>query len=78
MTSEVYAFPRPLPRGTYVPDEALRILRDSAGMTLRDYFAAAAMQGAMSLPGGMSGVTPADAAFFAYSMADAMLAERSK
>lgn len=45
------------------------------GMTLRDYFAAKAMQGYMSIPGG---VNPKWDARLAYEIADAMLVERSK
>ncbi len=47
------------------------------GMTLRDYFAAKAMQSMNARPDYAD--TPADAiALDAYAMADAMLAERSK
>lgn len=59
------------------------------GMTLRDYFAAKAMQGLCANPGGpfqaseRSGWGPvnctfADVANDAYAMADSMLAERTK
>lgn len=61
---------------------------DSSGMTLRDYFAAKAMQGALSnldvfdaitRVGRTDGAERVEAmALFAYDMADAMLAERSK
>ena len=44
------------------------------GMTLRDYFAAKAMQEAMS----WDGMDMEDAAATAYAAADAMLAERAK
>jgi hypothetical protein len=47
------------------------------GMTLRDYFAAKAMQSMNARPDYAD--TPADAiALDAYALADAMLAERSK
>ena len=47
------------------------------GMTLRDYFAAKAMQGYCAVESGWS--EPADAvARCSYAMADAMLAERAK
>lgn len=46
------------------------------GMTLRDYFAAAHMNGALSVQGSHN--IPADAAKFAYAMADAMLLERAR
>ena len=45
------------------------------GMSLRDYFAAAALCGYMALPGGCP--TPEDAARAAYQHADAMLAART-
>jgi hypothetical protein len=45
-------------------------------MTLRDYFAAKAMQGAAAST--MNYSSPQAAAADAYKMADAMLAERSK
>lgn len=44
------------------------------GMTLRDYFAAQALNGFMSIPGG--GDPKTDAAY-AYRIADAMLAARA-
>jgi hypothetical protein len=54
-----------------------------AGMTLRDYFAGQALVGILA--GGFADTIPhddisggADAAFFAYQYADAMLAERTK
>lgn len=58
------------------------------GMTLRDYFAAKAIQGLLSNPSGpiqangMSGwdfcnCTPSDVALTAYTVADAMLKHRS-
>lgn len=49
------------------------------GMTLRDYFAAKAMQGVCSTEVYMDGVlTDSDIAEYAYAMADAMLKERAK
>ena len=48
-----------------------------AGMTLRDYFAAKAMQGLMSARNPIL-TKIADIAEGAYEMADAMLAERNK
>lgn len=38
------AFPRALPKGEFSPDDCLQIIEAHAGMTLRDYFAAAALQ----------------------------------
>lgn len=43
------------------------------GMTLRDYFAAMALQGLVTGPGG---IDPRQDAEFAYMMADAMLRAR--
>jgi hypothetical protein len=50
------------------------------GMTLRDYFAAKAMQGLLAMCAGAHVGTgsPTECAKFAYEHADAMLAERSK
>ena len=51
------------------------------GMTLRDYFAAKAMHGAIVglLPGNtLLGINMVDVAHFARMMSDAMLAEREK
>lgn len=45
----------------------------SPGMTLRDYFAAKAMQGMLPRPGS---IDPKQDAEFAYKMADAMLKAR--
>lgn len=46
------------------------------GMSLRDYFAAKAMQGLVSIDD--LDMTPSDYARWAYQQADAMLAEREK
>ena len=43
------------------------------GMTMRDYFAAKAMEGMLTRPGG---IDPKQDAEFAYRMADAMLKAR--
>ena len=49
------------------------------GMTLRDYFAAKALQGLLSCQSEETGFYQAkNAAQEAYAMADAMLAERAK
>src|SRR5690625_876608 len=48
----------------------------SEGMTLRDYFAAKAMQAAATNPIGADGFTFEQRAEWAYSQADAMLAQR--
>jgi predicted RNA polymerase sigma factor len=46
---------------------------DNEGMTLRDYFAAKAMQGIL-----FEGIDPEQTAKHAYDMADAMLKARSE
>jgi len=48
------------------------------GMTLRDYFAAMAMQAAATNSVGAASLTFAERANWAYRQADAMLVERSK
>lgn len=52
------------------------------GMTLRDYFAAKAMQGILSFTGtdwdGPYGYSPEKVSIRVYEIADAMLIERSK
>ena len=51
----------------------------STGMTLRDYFAAKAMQGLLAQSMGTAfGSDPKCAAEYAYATADAMLKERNK
>ena len=49
----------------------------ATGMTLRDYFAAKAMQGFAADPN-MSNIPCIDIASLAYQWADAMIAEREK
>ena len=53
-------------------------MRDPVGMTLRDYFAAMALQGAMAGGSIRSGTTNAEIATVAYGLADAMLAARKE
>lgn len=51
------------------------------GMSLRDYFAAKAMQGLLAMPGSIGGEQELVYSAFAqaaYKYADAMIAERSK
>lgn len=49
-----------------------------AGMTLRDYFAAKAMQGLLAQAEGVAFIGPKEQyAAFAYAMADSMLKERA-
>jgi hypothetical protein len=54
-------------------DEQLQRARVMHGMTLRDYFAAKAMQGMLACPGS---IRVDDDAALAYKMADAMLKAR--
>ena len=51
-------------------------LTDQLGMTLRDYFAAKAMQGFMANKSNPMHFQPEDDASWAYSIADAMLKAR--
>ncbi len=52
-------------------------VREQSGMTLRDYFAAKAMQGLLAQSMGTAlGSDPKFAAEYAYAMADAMLKAR--
>ncbi len=70
------AFARPLSK--FSPEE---VSCDQDGMTLRDYFAAAALQGLLaSCDPALGNIAPSHAygARHAYLWADAMLAERSK
>jgi len=64
-------------------------MRDPTGMTLRDYFAAKAMQGLLANSGGpiqanhsqgwnYTNCTPEDVARTSYAMADAMLKAREE
>lgn len=48
------------------------------GMTLRDYFAAKAMQGELAASAGAQQPSPGVTAEYSYRMADAMLKEREK
>lgn len=74
------AFPRPM---VYVPCEGVENGQD--GMTLRDYFAAKAMQGCLayshcdpSTGNWQENSSPESVAKYAYEIADAMLKEREK
>lgn len=65
----------PVPR----PDMTIhgQTIEETQGMTLRDYFAASALQGILAHPNGIAGLWGL-AAEHAYKAADAMLAERKK
>lgn len=60
------------------PNDAAKHPFDKEGMTLRDYFAAKAMQGFMANKSNPMRFQPEDDADWAYSIADAMLAAREK
>ncbi len=81
------AFPRFRLSGEYVEGMLYTIDGVEKGMTLRDYFAAAALQGMMSSPHHLSedhdkgSVAERNTKNFsrkAYAMADAMISERKK
>lgn len=58
---------------------AAGMMADYSGMYLRDYFAAKALQGALAYSNvGIEDKRTSDYAKYAYSVADAMLAERAK
>ncbi len=61
--------------GHVVPPDARG---NAPGMSLRDYFAAAAMSGALAHPGADISYGLREVAKRCYAMADAMLAERDK
>lgn len=73
------AFPRPKsPNGEYTDSD---VPGAQTGMSLRDYFAAKAMQGFSASPSMIDSNDSRAIAYVAaasYSMADAMLAERAK
>lgn len=69
------AFPRPISQSPNLDQTAW----DQDGMSLRDYFAAAAMQGELACQGGSGSWTNiASLSERCYGIADAMLAERQK
>jgi hypothetical protein len=53
-------------------------MRDPTGMTLRDYFAAKAMQGLLSDPDWRVGTNIDDTVYAAYKAADVMLKARKE
>ena len=59
------------------PNHASELV-ESTGMTLRDYFAAKAMQGLMAAGGAVNAGREVNVAQWSYLMADAMLKERDK
>jgi hypothetical protein len=58
--------------------ETGHIVDQHFGMTLRDYFAAKAMQAAATNPNGADGFTFSERATWAYAQADAMMAARGQ
>ena len=62
----------------YVPGNACRVDHAAHGASLRDYLAAKAMQGLLAAWGQHDGTEFDEIAASAYTMADAMLAEREK
>jgi len=73
------AFPlaHEMPSGKDAPPEFVHIIRVESGMSLRDYFAAAALT-QRGKEWGEDGYGYADIARYCYSQADALLAERKK
>lgn len=68
------AFPRPASRGNnYATGEEDVVVDPQRGMSMRDYFAAAALQGILA---GSEPLKPAYAAQCAFEVADAMIARR--
>lgn len=64
--------------GPAYPVPGLQHDEDFNGMSLRDYFAAKAMQAAATNPEGADGFTFEQRAEWAYRQADAMLASRER
>lgn len=71
------AFPRKLPDIECSPAEVEDIIDRYSGMTLRDYFAAAALTGLLCYQRSLC-VQPAYIARQAFEYADAMMTERSR
>jgi hypothetical protein len=67
-----YAFPH----NTVVVDKEGGVIEHHKGMSLRDYFAAKAMQGLYSDPEWRIDMDFSDTAYAAYNQADAMLKAR--
>jgi len=70
---------RPQPDGTTIEDRITMV----GGVKLRDYFAAAALQGILAYPGDFKGSAhsnsdQATVAKYAYGFADAMIAARKE
>lgn len=72
------AFPVPPERTNVLSSGGVRWAYAHPGMTLRDYFAAAALQGMLASSKDIIGMSEANYATAAYLQADAMLAERNK
>ena len=79
MSKETGGYAFPIPNAdfqTFQPKTIDEYKRIQSGMTLRDYFAAKAMQGEMSGPDPLQGVE--NIATRAYAIADAMLKSREE
>lgn len=72
------AFPVKASEAGYGQYDSDGVTVQHTGLTLRDYFAAKAMQAAATNPAGADGFTFAERAAWAYQQADAMIAERAK
>lgn len=60
------------------PRTTAEMVQLAHGMTLRDYFAAKALQGFMANKNRPTSFSPEDDATYFYAIADAMLLERAK
>ena len=76
------AFPRQLPKGKWPPDEALEIILNHQGMTLRDYaviqFGAGLLAGSFGIGDGRAAVHGDEVIEAATMLADTMLLERDR
>jgi hypothetical protein len=73
------AFPRPISEDRSQGDmpDGNRMVDQQSGMSLRDYFAAAALTGLIASNDVEAGDRISDLPGYAYQIADAMLSERS-
>lgn len=77
MTNNIPAFPRPISHDD--PREArAEAFPEQEGMSLRDWFAGQAIQGLIASNDAEAGDRVEELPAYAYSIADAMLAERKK
>lgn len=88
MSEPLYAFPRPRPAGEWHPDEVAEMIPRYSGLTLRDYFATAALAALVGEQTNMDSLMRVaerenmtiahSAATWAYQYADAMLKAREQ